>query len=321
MKLAHNAHNAHIRPWFVWAVRIIAVAGLVVVAWACLSGWGAVVHGHPAYAVLLAVSFVLSAVAIVRSLRARPIRSGWRIVLRIIVSVLAIAGIALVAWLRPFSAEEPALAAMQPDSTVTVIESPTRIVLEPAGTPNTTAVFFEAGAKVEARAYAAVLRPLAEAGFTVVIAKQPLAIAFLSLPDFDGVRSDFPGVDRWVLGGHSLGGVVATIQADDGDSSTGAPVVGLFLYASYPASDVSSSLAARVLSVSASNDGLATPVDVDSAKPLLPSDTTYTVIPGAVHAFFADYGAQPGDGTPTVSHREAREEIAAATLDFVRGVS
>lgn len=316
------ALGAQVRPWLVWAVRLATAAGIVVVAWACLTSWGAVVHGHPAYAVALAATAALSVIVFVRSLRARPIRSGWRLALRVIVVALAIGGIALVAWLRPFSAEQPALAAMHSDSAVTVVESPTRIVLEPFGTPSTTAVFFEPGAKVEARAYAATLRPLAEAGFTVIIAKQPLTIAFLSIADFDGVRSDFPVVDRWVLGGHSLGGVVATIQADAGDTGdNAAPVVGLFLYAAYPASDVSSTLTARVLSVSAANDGLATPADVDGAKPMLPTETTYVVIPGAVHAFFADYGAQPGDGTPTLSHDDARDEIAAATLGFLREVS
>lgn len=183
--------------------------------------------------------------AIMRSLRSRGIRSGWRIVVRVVVSVLGVGGIALVAWLRPFSAKQPAFDAMQSDSAVTVTETATRVVLVPAHSPNATAVFFEPGAKVEARAYAAVLRPLAAAGFTVAIAKQPLAIAFLSLAGFDAARTDFPGVQRWVLGGHSLGGIVATIQADDGDGDTAAPAVGLVLYASYPAGDVSSSLTAR----------------------------------------------------------------------------
>ena len=33
--------------------RLLALAGIGVVAWACLTSWGAVVHGHPLYAVLL----------------------------------------------------------------------------------------------------------------------------------------------------------------------------------------------------------------------------------------------------------------------------
>ncbi len=313
--------TARVRPWLVWTVRVVAAAGIVVVAWACLSSWGAVVHGHPTYAVFLVVTFVLCGVAIMRSLRARPVRSRLRLVLRTAVVVLAVGGIALVGWLRPFSAEEPALAAMESSSTVKVVETPTRIELTPTATPSSTAVFFEPGAKVEARAYAAILRPLAESGYTVVIAKQPLAIAFLSLGDFAAARADFPTVKGWVIGGHSLGGVVASIQADEGDSDKAAPVVGLFLYASFPASDISTTLTAQVLSVSATNDGLATPADIDAAKPLLPPGATYTAIAGAVHAFFADYGAQPGDGTPRVSHNKAREEITEATLNFVREVS
>lgn len=313
--------TAKARPWLVWTVRSVAAAGLVVVAWACLSSWGAIVHGHPAYAALLAVTVTLCVLAITRSLRARMTHPGWRLVLRTAVVILALGGIAIVGWLRPFSAEQPALAAMESSSTVKVLETPTRIELTPTATPSATAVFFEPGAKVEARAYAAILRPLAEAGFTVVIAKQPLAVAFLSIADFAGVRSDYPAVKRWVMGGHSLGGVVASIQAEEGDSDPSAPVVGLVLYASFPASDISSALTARVLSVAATNDGLATPADISAAKPLLPAGATYTQIAGAVHAFFADYGAQPGDGAPTVSHEKARQEIADATLAFVREVS
>lgn len=313
--------SAQVRPWLRWTVRVVAVAGLIVVAWACLSSWGAVVHGHPTYAVLLGVTVAMSVLAIVRSLRDRKLRSGWRLVLRTTVVVLAVGAIALVAWLRPFSAEEPALAAMESSSTVKIVETPTRIDMIPTATPSTAAVFFEPGAKVEARAYAAILRPLAEAGYRVVIAKQPLAIAFLSINDFAGVRSDFPDVDQWIIGGHSLGGVVASIQADAGDSDTAAPVVGLFLFASFPASDVSTSLTARVLSVAATNDGLATAADIDAATSLLPARTTYVKVSGAVHAYFADYGAQPGDGVPAVSHDTARAEISDVTLTFVTDVS
>jgi hypothetical protein len=44
------------------------------------------------------------------------------------------------------------------------------------------------------------------------------------------------------------------------------------------------------------------------------------VIDGAVHAFFGDYGSQPGDGEPTISHDEARTQISNATVGFVAEV-
>ena len=55
---------------------------------------------------------------------------------------------------------------MDSDAAVTVTESATQIVMTPTGEVSSTGVFFQPGAKVDARAYAAVLRPLAEAGFT-----------------------------------------------------------------------------------------------------------------------------------------------------------
>ncbi len=73
--------------------------------------------------------------------------------------------------------------------------------MTPTGKVSTTAVFFQPGAKVEARAYAAVLRPLAEAGFTVIIPKQPLGIAFLAIGTFDAARPHYPAVTEWVVGG------------------------------------------------------------------------------------------------------------------------
>lgn len=210
---------------------------------------------------------------------------------------------------------------MRSDGAVTVSESPTRIVLRPAGDERDSGVFFQPGALVEARAYAAVLRPLAEAGHMVVIAKQPLGIAFLSLPAFDDARREFSGVSRWVVGGHSLGGVVAAMEVDAADDDVSAPAIGLLLFASYPASDLSTSLTAAVLSISASEDGLSTREKIDASRADLPADATFVVIEGAIHADFGDYGTQPGDGTPTISHEDARSQISHASVTFVDGIS
>jgi len=303
--------------WITWVVRLVAAAGVLVVLWAAVTGWGAIVHGHPLYAVLLIVTLVVSAAVAWRTLRPRAARTGWRLVVRVVLIVASIGWIGLMAWLRPFTAVEPALAAMQSDAEVTVSEYPTQIVMAPTGSTSRTGVFFQPGAKVDARAYAAILRPLAEAGHIVVIPKQPLGIAFLSILTFDATRAAYPDVTDWVVGGHSLGGTVAAIQADSADDDPTAPVVGLLLYASYPASDMSSSLTARVLSISASNDGLATPDKIAASRDTLPAGSQFIVIDGAVHSFFGDYGPQPGDGTPAVSHDDARAEISQESESFV----
>ncbi len=307
--------------WITWVVRVVAAAGILVIAWACLTGWGAVVHGHPLYAVLVLATLFGSAFIGSRTLHPRATRTGWRHIARIVLVLASIGWVGLMAWLRPFTAVEPALGAMSSDAKVTVTEDPTQIVMTPTGSASHTGVFFQPGAKVDARAYAAVLRPLAESGYTVIIPKQPLAIAFLSITTFDATKPAYPAIRRWVLGGHSLGGTVAAMQADSGDADPAAPVVGLLLYASYPDTDISTSLTTKVLSLSATNDGLATPDKIEASKHTLPTGSTFTAIDGAAHAFFGDYGPQPGDGTPAISHDDTRNQISRDSVDFVRNLS
>jgi hypothetical protein len=304
-----------------WIVRGVSVIALLVVGWCCLTAWPAIVHGHPTYGVLLALTLVVAGLALWWSYRGRPPWTGWRRVVAVVLALLAVGWLVLLAWLRPFNAVEPALSAMNSDSTVTVVESPTQIVLTPTGEASTTGVFFQPGAKVDARAYAAVLRPLAQAGYTVVIPKQPLSIAFLATGAFESAQAANPQITEWVVGGHSLGGTVAAMDAEAHDSDTQAPVTGLLLYASYPASDISTSFTGDVLSVSGTKDGLATPADIEASKANLPADAAFTPIDGAVHAFFGDYGEQPGDGTPTITHDQARAQISQASVDFVGSIA
>jgi hypothetical protein len=303
-----------------WVLRVVGALGILAVGWCCLTALPAIVHGHPAYGVLLVLTVALSVFAIGKSFRSRDGMGRWRRVLGVVGVVAFAAWIGLMVWLRPFPALEPALAAMESTSTVTVTETPTQIVLTPSRTDSTTGVVFQPGAKVEARAYAAVLQPLADAGYTVVIPKQPLGIAFLATNAFESARDANPQITDWYVGGHSLGGTVAAMDAEAHSGDTSKPVRGLILYASYPASDMSSTLSSKVLSVSGTEDGLATPADIKASRANLPKDAIFTPIVGGVHAFFGDYGPQPGDGTPTISQDQARQLIQRNTLIFISGV-
>ena len=310
---------SHAGGWERWVRGGVAAAGLVVVLWAGATAGDAILHGHPLYAVLLGLTLLGSSLGLWRARRTRQSTRRQRLGTAVLL-VTALVWIALMAWLRPFQAVEPALAALRGDARVSVVESATRIVLTPTAPPRVTGVFFLPGARVDARAYAAVLRPLAEAGHVVVIDQPPLGIAFLSLTAHGSVKADHPERTRWVVGGHSLGGTVATLQADEGDADPAAPVVGLVLHGSYPAGDVTSTLRAAVLSVSGTRDGLATPDKIAASRVDLPASTVFTPVEGAVHAYFGDYGPQPGDGTPTIDHDEARAQISAATATFVERV-
>lgn len=301
-----------------WIGFAVAVGGVLVCIWAMATSGEAIIHGNPAYAIFLGVTLLLSIAAIWRTLRRSERRGGgWRLAGRVVLVVVAAGWLALTAWLRPYGAVEPALTAMDPDDAVSVSETATEIVLRPRSGASSVGVMFQPGALVDARAYAAVLRPLAEDGHTVVIAKQPFGIAFLAIGALDSARADHPDVEAWVVGGHSLGGTVAAMEATADAPDGAAPVDGLLLYASYPAGDISSTLDAAVESISGTRDGLATPGKIEASRDDLPADSGFTVIDGASHAQFGAYGPQPGDNTPTISNDDAREQISDASRAFV----
>jgi hypothetical protein len=193
-----------------WSARAISAGALVVVAWIAITAFPMLVHGQPTYVVLLFVTAVAAVLGTVFSWRASAFTPRRRPTARTIGLVAAIVWVVLIGWLAPSVASQTAVAAMASGSGVTVTENASEIVLTPTGSVDTTGLFFQPGAKVDARAYAAILRPVAEAGHVVVIPKQPLGIAFLSVGAFDSARHRFASVTRWVVGGHSLGGTVAS---------------------------------------------------------------------------------------------------------------
>ena len=222
----------------------------------------------------------------------------------------------------PFLPEEAPLDRVRADDSLLVTETADAVILAPRDGATGEGLVFLAGARVSPAAYAEKLSGLAEAGLTVVIARPILGFAILEWRPFTTFSDLAPGVDRWLVGGHSLGGVRAcqyvADQADDADldapGSSTAPIVGLVFFGSYCAADISDSPVA-VLSIAGENDGLSTSDKIEGASDLLPASTEFVEIAGANHASFGDYGVQPGDGTATADDADVRDAITAAVLD------
>ena len=64
------------RDALTWIALVVAAAALGVIVWACVTAWGAIVHGHPAYAVLLGAAALLAVLGVVVALRAQPLQRG-----------------------------------------------------------------------------------------------------------------------------------------------------------------------------------------------------------------------------------------------------
>ncbi|MEU0491419.1 alpha/beta hydrolase [Nocardiopsis sp. NPDC006139] len=192
------------------------------------------------------------------------------------------------------------------------------VVLAPADGGDGTGVVFYPGARVEAEAYAASWAPIVQdTGVTVVIPRMPLNFAVLD-PDRadEAAAAHGEGVDRWYLGGHSLGGAMAASHAG-GDPDLA--LAGLVLWGSYATegAGLADRDDLRVLSVSGSEDALSDPATIEANGPHLPADAERVEIDGMNHAQFGAYGDQSGDGTARISDTDARGALAEAVTAFL----
>ncbi|MEI8240352.1 MAG: alpha/beta hydrolase [Actinomycetota bacterium] len=302
------------RWWPLGAACVSAVSAL----YSFTTEWGGVWASHPAYWITLLMVLAGSAVLGVWAWRTRAGegRAHWQVIagrVGLTAGALALAGV--VVWLRPLSADGLAVDAMSSGNGLTVSTTTSQIVLTPAAAKHSGLVFYP-GAKVDPRAYAHILRPIAEAGYQVIIVKFPYNLAVLSPSAADDVVGKADGIDHWVVGGHSLGGVMASRFA----KANRHELAGLLLWASYPSGSMASRTGLDIVSVSGTNDGLATPADIEASKANLPADTRYVAVQGGIHAYFGDYGPQSGDGTSTISRDAAQQQIIAATLAQLRRV-
>ena len=283
------------------------VALLLAVGVVAATSWGALLANHPAYPVALILAALLGVVLVVSGVltRSRPSGGAVSLLLRLAGAAAGVGLAAVLVWYRPFEASSAALEAMNSDATVTVTQDRSVITFTPAQESGAGLVLYP-GARVDPRAYSVLAREIARQGHSVVVPKCPFDTALLCV----NAASDWVADGaQWAVGGHSLGGVAASQFAGSGDPA----VAGLVLWASWPANDLSAK-ALEVTSIYGSQDGLAEPAQVLAGAADLPTPTTFVEVAGAVHAYFGDYGEQPGDGEPTTSRAEAQAEIVAATV-------
>lgn len=232
-----------------------------------------------------------------------------------LLAVIIIAAIGFTTWaLTPPQPEPIALNSLNPNQRADFQRIGSWLVFTPNGSEPETGLILYPGGRVDPRAYAPHARAIAEAGFMVVVVPMPLNFAFLGINRAAEVIKTFQNIDAWMIGGHSLGGAMAVEFANDNPSR----VDGLILWASYPAetTDLSDSDLA-VLSIYASNDGLATPEDIEWSRTRLPQDTIWVEIEGGNHAGFGWYGPQNGDGDLEISKSEQQRQIVSATVEFL----
>jgi dienelactone hydrolase len=180
-------------------------------------------------------------------------------------------------------------------------------------------IIFYPGGLVQPEAYVSMLAPLAANGTPVAIARVVANLAVFSPNRAESILEGDLGAaaETWTLAGHSLGGAMAArFMARSSGRYPNAR--GLILMASYPAeSDSLAETDTPVLSIWATNDGLATPDDRRDTASRLPRDAVFAVIQGGNHAGFGEYGPQSDDGERSISLQEQHRQVRRLVTDFL----
>ena len=326
--------------WLLLGLTMIAVP-----VWLGWTRWPAILSGHPAMLVSGIVCGLAGFVAVAWSIATlviggrldqegdpdRPARrtaeqvrrrARRRIIAAIPALIICTLLVAALAYARPFVATPIAVSALMSENGVQINERLSWYELAPVKQDKSgkaikprTGLIFVPGARVDPRAYAHVLRPLAGAGYLVAVLKEPFGFSVVQPDHAETVVDLHPEIAYWAVGGHSLGGVTAASFADSNEQ-----INGLVLYGSYPANAIERT-DLKVLSISGSADGLTTPADIEASKAKFPPTTTFVVIDGASHSTLGDYGPQPGDGVGAGDRAAQQAVIGKATRAFLASLT
>ncbi len=199
-----------------------------------------------------------------------------------------------------YRADDVAIAVMQSEDTMRVQDN--LIILSPT-MPSDTAVIFYPGAKVEYTAYIPILEKLRQNGITCVLIKMPFNLAIFDQNAANKVFDELPDIKNWYIGGHSMGGAIASSYAANHKDK----VKGLILLGAYIYGEVSPENALTIYGTLNSN---------------LEKNIDYTenvvIIEGGNHAQFGNYGEQKGDPPATISREDQQNIAVKAILDFIQ---
>jgi len=210
---------------------------------------------------------------------------------------------------RYYRADDAARRAMEPDAAVLITKTDYGFFFDGPSKENT--LIFYPGGKGEETAYAPLLHGLAREGVDVCLVKMPLRIAFLS-PDKAAAVMRVQSSPHWYIGGHSLGGAVASVFA----ASHPDAFDGVFFLASYPMKDLGESLPAIL--VNGSEDEVLDRERYSASLELLSGDVKEYVIQGANHAQFGSYGAQRGDGKASITMEEQVQQTVRIVTEAIQ---
>lgn len=213
-------------------------------------------------------------------------------------------GVIIIWYASDSYAADPAVSEyLSGTETVSVSETGCGLFFDGPG--NDSALIFYPGGKVDYTAYSPLMAKIAEEGTDCFLCEMPYDLAVFGINRAAEVMKAY-SYEKWYIGGHSLGGAMASVFAGGRDD-----ISGLILLGAYPTSQPN----CPSLLVYGSLDGV---VDREKLEFGLSCENASGVeIPGGNHAWFGSYGSQTGDNQAEISHEEQWSITADAVRRFV----
>lgn len=231
---------------------------------------------------------------------------------RVLRLVWVAAGLSFLLWMYVgFQALGTAADAAKGDAVVRTSEG---LHFRPEGSATSAGLIFLPGGMVEPEAYAPLLRDLARAGYNAHLLYLPMRVAFTDsqitdvFDRIDKLLSQDPQT-RWVLAGHSRGGMLASRYVNARRPS----LAGLVLIGTTHPRDFSlAETAIPITKVYGTRDEVASYASMRENQHLVPANTAWIGIEGGNHVQFGYYRHQLGDGSATISREEQQRQLVAA---------
>ena len=233
------------------------------------------------------------------------------------------AGLGLTAWMYlGFQATDLPEGVMRSDARVTVVETADGADFRPRAETSTAGLIFLPGGIVDPAAYAPLLQRIAAAGHPARLLYLPMHCACTDsqirrlFERIQAVLAADPDA-RWVLAGHSRGGMLAARFVHE---SAAGPAGLALIGTTHPRDFSLADTAIPVTKIYGARDGIAGFQAMWENRHLLPAAARWVEIPGGNHVQFGYYRHQLGDDAATISREEQQRALERALLELLAGV-
>ena len=167
---------------------------------------------------------------------------------------------------------------------------------------------FYPGGKVQPEAYAPLMEQCAQRGILCVLLKPTFNLAIIDMDAANGATAQFPNVSKWIIAGHSMGGVAAADYASRHSDEFDA----IAFLAAYPAVDLSDEGRTGHYCKVVNHDFLER---LNCQKPKTMQRLADCWYEGN-HANYGNYGEQANDGQADITRENQQAQATDALVDL-----